>query len=170
MERARHQEWPALAKVKRLARASFGRVGPLFEFAGIGCAAAATVCCLYWLISLCTPKTDIGLMFRVEDEFTFARGAVTISTILSSRPGQRGWVNPSPPCRWAAPGLEIEHLEDYAGRTWLTVKFSLLIPGLVFAILAAFFIRRHKRARKVLAAARISGAGASGPRPSAASD
>jgi hypothetical protein len=43
-----------------------------------------------------------------------------------------------------APGLEAEQLEDYGGRTWLTVKCSLLVAGLAAAVLAAFFARRGR--------------------------
>lgn len=136
---------------------------PLSKWAAIGSMTAASSCILFWLVSLSTAKADFGFMFRVEDEITAARGTITISTILSSRDAQVARMNLAKPHRWKGPGFEIEHLEDYGGRTWLTVKFSALIPGLAAAFLAVFFVRRYNRCQK--ASATVAGPGvASAPK------
>lgn len=140
----RQRKWRAMANVNQLNR-------PLLKWAAIGSTTAAASCILFWLVSLSTAKADFGLVFRVEDEVTAARGTITVSTILSSRDAQVARMNLAKPHRWKAPGFEVEHLEDYGGRTWLMVKFSLLIPGLAAAILAAFCVRRYKGCRKALA-------------------
>lgn len=135
------ERWSVGQRVWRL----FGKANQfnraLFSWSAIGCTAIAGACTLLWVVSFCTAKADLGFMYGAADEVTVAGGTITVNTILSVRNARSAWAGSSKPSRWMAPGLEIVHLEDYGGRTWLTVKCSLLIPGLTAAILAAFFHR-----------------------------
>jgi hypothetical protein len=129
-----------------------------YEWGAITTSALALFCFGYWVVSLSTSRATMEVFLPFghwrATQLLAAEGTITINDHYGSKEGieeivKYRVVNPplTSKTRWALPGFLYQSINWGRQLSW-SLQFSLLIPGLISTLAAAFFIHGYLRVRR----------------------
>jgi hypothetical protein len=135
-----------------------------YEWGAIATSAGVLFCFLYWAVSISTAAVDsevfLPLGYWNSTQILASQGTVTINDHSGSKEAieeivQYRVVNPPlrGKFRWQAPGFLYQSVDWGGHRSW-SLRLSMLLPALLSALSAMFFIRGYIRVRRCQAASR----------------
>ncbi len=129
-----------------------------YEWGAITTSALALFCFGYWVVLLYAPRASVEVFLPLghwkSTQVVASSGTITINNRYGSIEDIEEvlkYANVNPPLtsktRWAAPGFLYQSI-DWGGQLTWSLQFSLLIPAVLMALAAAFFIHGYLRVRR----------------------
>ena len=129
------------------------------EWCGLSFAGLAIACCVAWVVSLVNSSATLELSFGYKMQMIAAGGRVTfcdhvgstehIENANNSRSYFNGFLPPATAVHiWSIPGFQVGVLSFEDGDARWSLRFSLLLPFVIFLAIGGFCLYRYRNVRR----------------------